>query len=383
MQQFKLYKKIQLPILNLLLISGVSFADSIGDIIEQTGSTQLIRDKEEISVTETYLPGIELYDTAETSNGRMLIEFKDKAELALTEHTSVLIDEIIYDPNPNLSKMSLKMVQGTARFASGSLGLVNKANIDIQTPTATIGIRGTDFTTTIDEIGRSLIMLLPDDKGDPSGEIIITNAGGSITLNEAYQATLVQSFDKIPEQSYVVDNINNSMIDNMFIVNPPPEVKRQMEDEAADSAYADQGVLDIDFLEYNELEKDIDDYLEENEDKSGRIDYDALSGDFLPDLLDVVEELLRTTAALGDAQGTDSLAGFSLKGAEFGFNKDSQYNIFQEDGRLIVFRDINGRITISFQPGANFSLTTEVEGYAGTITGNNGEDIIVVIKQTN
>ena len=114
MQQFKLYKKIQLPILNLLLISGVSFADSIGDIIEQTGSTQLIRNKEEISVTETYLPGIELYDTAETSNGRMLIEFKDKAELALTEHTSVLIDEIIYDPNPNLSKMSLKMVQGTA-----------------------------------------------------------------------------------------------------------------------------------------------------------------------------------------------------------------------------------------------------------------------------
>ena len=383
MQQLKLYKKIQLPILNLLLISGVSFADSIGDIIEQTGSTQLIRNKEEISVTETYLPGIELYDTAETSNGRMLIEFKDKAELALTEHTSVLIDEIIYDPNPNLSKMSLKMVQGTARFASGSLGLVNKANIDIQTPTATIGIRGTDFTTTIDEIGRSLIMLLPDDKGDPSGEIIITNAGGSITLNEAYQATLVQSFDKIPEQSYVVDNINNSMIDNMFIVNPPPEVKEQMEDEAADSAYADQGVLDIDFLEYNELEKDIDDYLEENEDKSSRIDYDALSGDFLPDLLDVVEELLRTTAALSDAQGTDSLAGFSLKGAEFGFNKDSQYNIFQEDGRLIVFRDINGRITISFQPGANFSLTTEVEGYAGTITGNNGEDIIVVIKQTN
>jgi len=383
MQQFKLYKKIQLPILNLLLISGVSFADSIGDIIEQTGSTQLIRNKEEKSVTETYLPGIELYDTAETSNGRMLIEFKDKAELALTEHTSVLIDEIIYDPNPNLSKMSLKMVQGTARFASGSLGLVNKANIDIQTPTATIGIRGTDFTTTIDEIGRSLIMLLPDDKGDPSGEIIITNAGGSITLNEAYQATLVQSFDKIPEQSYVVDNINNSMIDNMFIVNPPPEVKEQMEDEAADSAYADQGVLDIDFLEYNELEKDIDDYLEEDEDKSSRIDYDALSGDFLPDLLDVVEELLRTTAALSDAQGTDSLAGFSLKGAEFGFNKDSQYNIFQEDGRLIVFRDINGRITISFQPGANFSLTTEVEGYAGTITGNNGEDIIVVIKQTN
>ena len=36
----------------------------------------------------------------------------------------------------------------------------------LETPTATIGIRGTDFTTTVDELGRSLVILLPDENCD-------------------------------------------------------------------------------------------------------------------------------------------------------------------------------------------------------------------------
>ena len=47
----------------------------------------------------------------ETVNGRMKIEFLDKEQLDLIEHTVVYIDEVYYDPNPSLSKMSLKMVQ--------------------------------------------------------------------------------------------------------------------------------------------------------------------------------------------------------------------------------------------------------------------------------
>ena len=112
MQQYKLIKKIRLAILNLLLINGV-FADPIGDIIEQTGSGQIVRNSNPLILSEDFLPEIELYDTAETANGRMLIEFKDKAELALTEHTKILIDEVIYDPDPSKSKMTMQFVQGT------------------------------------------------------------------------------------------------------------------------------------------------------------------------------------------------------------------------------------------------------------------------------
>ena len=381
MQLFKSIKKIRLAILNFLFIGGV-FADPIGEIVEQTGSTQLIRDKEEIVVTGAYMPEIELYDTAETANGKMKIEFLDKAQLDLKEHSEVYIDEIYYDPDPSLSKMSMKFTMGTARFASGSLGLVNKANIDIQTPTATIGIRGTDFTTTIDELGRSLIVLLPDANGDPSGEISVTNLGGEVILNQAYQATMVTSLDVIPTNPVQILGITPSMIDNMFIVNPPPAVKEAVQEQAQDDANEDQGVLDIDFLEYNELDKDIEDYLEEEEDFN-RIDIDYLAGDFLPDLLDVVEELVKTTQKLADAQAdSGGTAGvWKIEGQQFGFNKDSQYNIFEEDGNLVVFRDNNGIINIIIASGGNGFIDTRVDGYEGILTFGSGEGIEIYINQ--
>lgn len=383
MQQFKSIKKIHLAILNLLFIGGV-LADPIGEVIEQTGSGQIIRDKEEITVSGAYMPAVELNDIAETANGKMKIEFLDNAQLDLKEHTEVLIDEIYYDPDPSLSKMSMKFTMGTARFASGSLGLINKANIDIQTPTATIGIRGTDFTTTIDELGRSLIVLLPDQYGNPSGEITVTNLGGTITLNQAYQATMVTSLDKIPTNPIQINGITPSMIDNMFIVNPPQEVKEAIEEQVQNDLDDDQGILDIDYLEYNELEKDIEDYLDEDYDARDRLNYNALAGDFLPDLLDVVEELVRTTAALDDAQaGGDSSAGWVLKGGNFGLNKDSQYNIFEEDGNLILYRTVNGVINITIASGGNGFVNTSVEGYQGIITFGSGEGIEIFINQSN
>ena len=384
MLQFKSIKKIQLTIVNFLLIGSVS-ADSIGSIVEQSGSAQLKRQQEQLVVTAAYLPEIELNDIAETANGKLKIEFLDKAQLDIKEHSEVLIDEIYYDPDPSLSRMSMKFTMGTARFASGSLGLVNKANIDIQTPTATIGIRGTDFTTTIDELGRSLIMLLPDENGDPSGEITVTNEAGVITLNQAYQATMVQSLNTMPTKPVTIGGITPSMIDNMFIVNPPTEVKQAIQEQVDNDLNKDQGILDVDFLEYNELDKNIDDYYEEDKDYN-RIDVDFLAGEFLPDLLDVVEELVKTKKVLGDKQASTSSggsAGFKLENATLGLNKDSQYNIFLEDGGIIFYRDVNGIINLKFEAGAEVTLNTIVDGYEGTIRMNGGDDINIYIRQVN
>ncbi len=121
--------------------------------------------------------------------------------------------------------------------------------------------------------------------------------------------------------------------------------------------------------------KDYDDYVNDPEydARNGRIDIDYLAGDFLPDLLDAVEELLRTTEELGDAQaGTGNIGGWALKGAQFGLNNDSQYNVFEEDGKLVVYRNVNGVISITFGAGASFSLSTDVDGYQGTNLGNGG-----------
>ena len=62
----------------------------------------------------------------------------------------------------------------------------------------------------------------------------------------------------------------------------------------------------------------------------------------MTDLLDVIEELEKTTVSLGDEQAETGVGGFALKGATVGFNKDSQYNVFEQDGDLVFFRSVNG-----------------------------------------
>lgn len=358
---------------------GSVYADSIGDIVESTGVGDIVRNNETLPIDVG--SDIVLYDEARTGNGRMLIEFLDKEELALTEHTQVYIDEVYYDPNPSLSKMSIRMVQGTARFASGNGAKIKKANINISTPTAQIAINGTDFTTTIDELGRSLVVLLPDDDGFASGEIVVINEGGETILNEPYQATMVSSFETPPTVAVTIGNITPSMIDNMFIVNPPQEVKIAVQEQAQDDLNDDQGILEVDFLEFNELEKDELEETKENLEYSA-LDIDALNVDLLVDVLDVIEELDKVVKGSGQSV-SGNIGSFQVDGAVEGLNQDSQYNVFIEDEKLVFFRDVNGVIEIAFDSGSNVYLQTIVQGYEGVILIGDGDDSEIIINQSN
>ena len=138
---------------------------NIGNITELNGTGRVVRD-------QTYEASLALdinsYDNVQTSNGRLGITFLDDSQVRLTEHSELIIDEFIYDVDPSKSKMALQFASGTARFITGKLATIDKENIIINTPSATIGIRGTDFTVTVDELGRSLVILLPNDDGLPS-----------------------------------------------------------------------------------------------------------------------------------------------------------------------------------------------------------------------
>ena len=150
--------------------------ENIGDISELNGNAQVVRDK---PLDATLQFAIQSNDEAVTTNGRMSITFLDDSKVSLTEHSQLLIDEYIYDPDPSKSKMALTFALGTVRFATGKLNRIDKQNIKLKTPTANISIRGTDFTATVDELGRSLIVLLPDALGLSSGETYAIKVGGS------------------------------------------------------------------------------------------------------------------------------------------------------------------------------------------------------------
>ena len=281
----------------LLTVTGnIYAAESIGGVLEQSGKPGSITRTTGEQLIAELDTGVQSYDNVETENGRLKIQFVDQTQISLTEHTLVEITEYVYDPDPSKSKMAMNFVAGTARFATGGLGLVPRENIQIETPTATIGIRGTDFTTTVDELGRSLVILLPDENCNdrvkleegcrPSGSITVTNNGGTVILEEAFQAVMVSTFEN---PTCVLADLDLNLIDNMFIVSKPEEIV-QAEEEQQEALKGDGGLLDfsdldIDFLEGQDLAKEAEQELEFTE-----LDINFLEVDFLRDLLEVVEE---------------------------------------------------------------------------------------------
>lgn len=373
---------IRILILFSLTLTNFSLGsdDPIGDIVDRNGVASLIRESgEKLSVSDNNIPDIKLLDTAVTGNGRMLIQFLDEEELSIIEHTKVYIDKVYYDPNPSKSKMSIRMAQGTARFTSGRGKRINKANIDLSTPTAQIAVLGTDFTTTIDEIGRSLIILLPDEKtGESSGKIMITNNGGSVTLDEPYQASVVTSFESPPTKPVALSGINTSMISNVFIISEPREIKEVKEQEGLSSENDKDNILDVDFLEFNELEKD---YFEEDELEFTELDIDYLDVDFLQDLLDIVIELDRESALEKDNLNNN----IALAGTVLGFDVDTQYNTILDRGlgTIKFYRNVDGIISVTLMMYQNATLRTISDQKESNIILGDGQGIIITITQVN
>lgn len=367
--------------INFLLIGSLAIAaEPIGEIVEQKGYAGLQRDGSQTILSASELPDVLMYDTAQTVNGRMKIQFKGTEELDLTEHTKVWIDEVYYDPDPSKSKMAIRMAQGTARFASGFGGKIKKANINITTPTAQITVNGTDFTTSIDEIGRSLVILLPDKWGAPSGSILVSNAGGEVLLDEAYQATMVSTYEQSPTKPVVVNGITPNLIDNLFIVSPPEEVNEQVAEEQSKSENDSNNVLDVDFLEFNDLEEN---YFEDDELEYTELDRDLLDVDFLQDLLDVVLDIDRKVGL--DRQQSNAFGVVRIDGTLPGFDKDTQYNTIVDKGlgQIWFYREVNGIISIKLPIYAQAEVRTITDEKESLIRVGDGSSLNITITQTN
>ena len=368
-QKLRLFNKILAS--NLILIGSV-YADSIGDIREHIGSAALERQSGQTEIVKDgSVPDVQMNDTAITGQGRMLIQFLDEEELSLTEHTEIYIDEVYYDPDPSKSKMAMRMVLGTARFTSGAGAKIDKANIDIRTPTAQIGIRGTDFTVTVDELGRSLVILLPDDDGLPSGEIVVATAMGQVTLNKPYQATTVSMYETEPTKPVILD-LTLELIDNMLIVNTPKEVQ---ENEQGENGGSSTSILDVDFLEFDDLEVD---YLAEDELEFTELDINYLDVNFLEDLLDIIEDV-------NELDQTETLlkTDIDLKGTKVGYDSETQINTFMTDNIITFYKTLEDTVRLDLDKQNAYTVILIQGGKSTQIIVNGGGDSTIKITQDN
>lgn len=200
--------------LALLLPLG-TFAD-IGKITEVQGSAIEIRRGKNI-VKGLSGTVIESNDTVSVgSNTKLTITFADNSTAKITENSKLVIDDFVYDPKGS-SKSAMRVTLGTVRMASGGIAKQNSQNVNIKTPTATIAVRGTDFAMTVNELGESTVVLLPNCQDDRDatrvelpgnctcGAIDVVTGAGKVSMDSPFYATHVANAQEAPLQPVRVD----------------------------------------------------------------------------------------------------------------------------------------------------------------------------------
>jgi len=353
----------------LIFLPTFVFAD-IGSISEFRGNGEILRENQSDKLLAELALDIFSNDDIRTGNGRIAIQFIDDSVIRLTEHSKVIIDKFIFDPDPEKSELALSFIKGTGRFVTGKLKRIKKENIKIRTNSATIGIRGTDFTVSVDETGRSLVILLPNPDGTASGEITVSTFAGTVIMNQPFQATMVTVAESAPTKPVVLENLTLDFIDNLLIVNPPDEIEKAVEDQNATAS----NILDVDLLEETELEKD---YLDEEFDDIDRLDIDLLNVDFLTDLLDIIDN------NVGSKAQVSILNGVEIEGVKAGFDPINQSYTFVEGSVLTFFRAVENTIDLELDKDGAYNVDILSAGKEIKMTINGGGENSISINQSN
>ena len=365
-----------LAVIIFALVASPVYA-KIGDVIQQKGVTDIERkDGSKFEQIEKDF-GVESYDTIKTKNGRTAIQFVDETRVDVTENSKLVIDEFVYDPNTSTGKLALKASFGTVRYASGQIAKNSRQNVQIRTPTAVVGVRGTDFSLTVDETGNSTIILLPSctevprpgggvDRLCVTGEIEVSSDMGSVILNQPFQATVVETQKSNPLKPVSLD-LTEDMINNLLIIRKPKEITYEQEKDRVQTV-AD--ILGLDFLEFTELSKD---YLATDEETwTSELDYDPLAQNFLYDALDaslaqILKEMQDELAAKERTKflGTDTTTGITV------LDQDPNYIYIRQDAagnytRIQLSKDTTYAIT--HNQNGNEVIDFEVNPDGGAIS---------------
>jgi hypothetical protein len=281
-------------ILSLILIALIARPanSKVGEIGQIKGSGVLEREGD-IVIDGNAGVGVLSMDEAVTANGTMRIDFVDETRVELTEQSRLVIDEFVYDPANDIGSLSIKASLGTVRYASGQIAKKYKQNVKISTPSATIAVRGTDFVMVVDEMGGSMITLLPSCDTDGIcfvGEIEVMTDAGFVVLNQAFQATATVHGMRKPTPPVLLD-LSEDQLNNLLILRKRTPIDEYAEEEMQRRRkLAD--FLGVDFLEFDGLDGDALKDSIEGIWKTALDETDYMLADMLHDMLDKLNEAL-------------------------------------------------------------------------------------------
>jgi len=144
-----------------LFVATVFFLLSVSGTDTSAGPSPVVATVQKLNGTATLfrqgqtIPtkiGLEIreFDTLCTGpDGSIGVVFSDDTMLSLGPESVLVIDEFVFAPKEGKFSLILRMVKGTADYLSGLISKLSPGSVRFQTPSASIGIRGTRFVVKV------------------------------------------------------------------------------------------------------------------------------------------------------------------------------------------------------------------------------------------
>ena len=157
---------------NPSIITGTD-GEPIGNVVNLSGSVFAVRtDGTRVELKE----GDPVYqgDIIESSDdGAVGILLADETTFSMGENGRIVLDEMVYDPATQEGSVNLSTLQGVFTFVSGQVAKTNPDAMTLDTPVATIGIRGTQVGLDVKPEGGGMNVVLMEEADGFVGEIVL------------------------------------------------------------------------------------------------------------------------------------------------------------------------------------------------------------------
>ena len=319
------------------LSAAPAAAQQVGEVVQLVGNGSIDRAGQQLPLAQ----GAPIFadDIVTTAvNARVKMKFADNTELTLGSDGEVVIDEFVY-ADADTDSAIFRLAKGPVRMIAGAIERSHREGLKIDTPVATIGVRGTDVFAELR--GQQLSAALF------SGYAVeVTNSAGVTLLHPGEGTDAYGPQAPTPAVSWAPDRINRALGLVSFAGlgrRPLPYIKSVANADSLEEAVADGAFYGQFRLRYEHVDAD-------NKIRSGHA----------------------TTARLRAGYETAAINGFFV-GAEFEATRDLGDR--RNDG-------VNGRTTLPLIADPDSEVLNQAYiGWVGAAEDGTARNRLVVGRQ--
>ena len=176
--------------------------------------------------------------------GSLQVLLKDQTLFTVGPDCDLTIDKFVYDPTKNTNAMSATVKKGMFRFMSGNISKSGPNSVSIDTPVASMGIRGTMVegllgrdaiqaainagiispNTPVNQAHATLFVLKGPGKNSRAnnsiGEISVTSGGKTIIVKDVGQAVFIADQNTPPSAPFTISAADTKKFHNRLRTEP-------------------------------------------------------------------------------------------------------------------------------------------------------------------